>query len=69
VCAEAEITTIVADSAPAVAPVYLSATPQSFQRWANSHPRQAAEEAAEATAEEEEEEEEGKEEGRKVSLR
>lgn len=36
-CAEAEITTIVSDLAPAAAPVYLSATPRSFERWAQQH--------------------------------
>jgi hypothetical protein len=37
VCAEADIVTIVSDTAPAPAPVYLSATPQSFQKWANQY--------------------------------
>ncbi|KIZ07524.1 hypothetical protein MNEG_0437 [Monoraphidium neglectum] len=37
VCAEAEITTIVADAAPAAPPVYLSATPRSFEKWAQQH--------------------------------
>jgi hypothetical protein len=67
VCAEAEITAIACDAAPAPAPVFLSATPQSFQRWARDHPgnpgnakeeQEGGEEEAEGGNEGEEAEEE-----------
>ncbi|KAI8463094.1 MAG: hypothetical protein J3K34DRAFT_445306 [Monoraphidium minutum] len=54
-CAEAEITTIVSDCAPSAAPVYLSATPRSFEQWAEQHGKagggQAKEEADAEAAE------------------
>jgi hypothetical protein len=46
VCADAEIATIASDAAPAEPPVYLAATPQSFQRWAAKHPASASASAA-----------------------
>lgn len=42
VCAEAEIAAVVADGEHAAPPVFLDATPQSFQKWAKRHPRAAA---------------------------
>jgi hypothetical protein len=66
VCAEAEIAAVVADSAPAPAPVYLDSTPKSFKRWVADGPAAAG--AARGgggggEGEEEEEEEEGEEGG------
>lgn len=50
VCAEAEIMAVVSDAAPATVPVYLSATPRSFEMWAQQHPGETPE--AEDDAEE-----------------
>lgn len=63
--------TIVSDAEHAAPPVYLDATPTSFQRWANDHPLNpaAAAPAGGGEGEEEEQQQEEGEEAETVSAR